>query len=162
MIEDIVRLLLEAGANPNAPFQPRCDTALHVCPEFGDWPSILALLLDHPADMNVQDVEGTTALTVAVRQGCRSPSSFFSSEARMSKSRTRRRAAAPVSIELLVLAPHSTSAYLRRVALTSIVGTRMTSAVNAIIGGPSRHCPAATPTWMPWSVMGAVHCFTRC
>ena len=67
--------------------------------------------------------------------------------ARMSKSRARRRNAAPVSIKLLVLAPHSTSAYLRRAALTSIVGTRMANAVNAIIrGGPSRRCPAAAPT----------------
>ena len=52
-MEDIVHLPLEVGANPNPPSQPRCDTALHVCPEFGDWPSILALLLDHSADINV-------------------------------------------------------------------------------------------------------------
>jgi ankyrin repeat protein len=125
-MEDIVRLLLEAGANPNAPSQPSCDTALHVCPEFRDWPSILALLLDHPADINIQDIEGTTALMVTVRQDCRSPTSFFLSGARMSKSRTRRQTTTPISTRLLVLAPHSISACLRRAAQTSIAGTRMT------------------------------------
>jgi ankyrin repeat protein len=69
---------------------PNPAATLHVFPEFGDWPSTLALLLDHPADINVQNIKSTTALMVTVRQDCRSPSSFFSSEARISGSKTRR------------------------------------------------------------------------
>ena len=125
-MEGIVRLLLEAGANPNAPSKHRCDTALHVCPEFGDWPNILALLLDHLTDINVQDIEGTTALMVAVRQDCPKSAKLLLERGADVESRTRRRTAAPVSTRLLVLARHSTSTRLHRAAQTSIVGMRMT------------------------------------
>lgn len=61
-MEDIVRLLLEAGANPNAPLPTPLQHRTARLPGIWDWPSVLTLLLGHSAEINVQDIEGTTAL----------------------------------------------------------------------------------------------------
>jgi ankyrin repeat protein len=68
---DAVKLLLEAGANPNAK-TPAGDTALHWA-AFDGKPEIVRALVAGGADMNVKDASGKTALQVVEGMAPRPP-----------------------------------------------------------------------------------------
>jgi ankyrin repeat protein len=68
---DAVKLLLEAGANPNAK-TPDGDTALHLA-AFAGKLDIVRALVEGGADMNVKDAAGKTALQVVMEQPPRPP-----------------------------------------------------------------------------------------
>ncbi|KAL1122208.1 hypothetical protein AAG570_003613 [Ranatra chinensis] len=61
-----LRVLLQAGADPNVPCGPRGDnrTALHVCAEHG-FSDNVELLVQHGADLMAKDANGFTALDIA-------------------------------------------------------------------------------------------------
>ena len=68
---DAVKLLLEAGADPDAK-TPDGDTALHLA-AFGGKLDIVRALVEGGADMNVKDAAGKTALQVVSEQAPRPP-----------------------------------------------------------------------------------------
>jgi Ankyrin repeats (many copies)/Ankyrin repeats (3 copies) len=83
---EIVRLLLAAGADPNAASNHRRSTPLHYAADgWFDSPawdakrqvSTLRCLLDAGADINVQDKNGATALHRAVRTRCAAAVEFL-------------------------------------------------------------------------------------
>ncbi|KAI5703280.1 hypothetical protein M8J75_009878 [Diaphorina citri] len=63
-----LRVLLQAGADPNIPAGPRCEnrTALHLSAENGFTSNIL-LLLAHKADITARDCLSMTALDIAIK-----------------------------------------------------------------------------------------------
>ncbi len=65
---DIVRLLVEAGADPNAR-QPGGETPLHWAASSDDW-HVAAALIDAGADINAPDGSIGTPLANAVGYGC--------------------------------------------------------------------------------------------
>ena len=64
---EIVKLLLEAGANPNPPDEKLAQTGLplNLAADMGNV-KILKLLLSHGANINTTDIEGTSPLHFAV------------------------------------------------------------------------------------------------
>jgi hypothetical protein len=68
---DAVKLLLEAGANPDAK-TPEGDTALHWA-AFTGKKEIVKVLIEGGADPNVKDAAGKTALQVVSEQAPRPP-----------------------------------------------------------------------------------------
>ena len=72
---DIVRLALENGANPNWHDTSHEGNALHYAAEYAKDIRIFEALLEHGADINLQDNEGRTPIMYALR-----PSAFYYEE----------------------------------------------------------------------------------
>ena len=66
--QDSVKILLEAGANPNIASTDRC-TSLHAAVNGGCSKNILSALLDHGADVNAITRNNETALKIACEMG---------------------------------------------------------------------------------------------
>ncbi|EQC51587.1 ankyrin repeat domain-containing protein [Bacteriovorax sp. DB6_IX] len=66
--EEMTKLLLERGANPNIKFNKRNYTLLMDCAFEGQY-ELCKLLLEAGADVNTQDKDGKSALIYAAREG---------------------------------------------------------------------------------------------
>ena len=65
---ELVRLLLDHGADPNIPHAEGLSTPLHYAAIKGN-AAIAAILIDHGADINAADRSGSTALHLAAARG---------------------------------------------------------------------------------------------
>jgi ankyrin repeat protein len=73
---DIVKLLLEKGADPNDREESRGRTPLHMAAEYGDI-ELVDLLIRYRADVNAPDRDGNTPLHYAVMRGHKHVAEFL-------------------------------------------------------------------------------------